>query len=122
MTREPFVCGSNGLVLKPDHGKEFKARATLSSGRYADLSPMGHWQQGGAGLLDALGDYKGATRADKADQASMDSADTYIPEIDQPLPRVGAAEPTGEMKFSQMPVANFAQNKVSSLSWMRCRQ
>lgn len=78
MVMSPFQWGANGQQLTPDQVERLRANATLSSRRGSDASPVGHWSQGLARLIDAYGGYKGNMRADGQETAGLASADAAV--------------------------------------------
>lgn len=70
----PFVWGPNGQPLTPDQVEALREATARAAERGSDTSPVGHWTQGLARLVDAWGGYKGNMRADKAEEEGMAAA------------------------------------------------
>lgn len=76
--QSPFVWGANGQQLTPDQVERLRVASALAARSGADTSPVGHWSQGLARLVDAWGGYRGNMRADAQEAAGLASADEAI--------------------------------------------
>jgi hypothetical protein len=74
----PFIWGQGGEALTPQQVEARRKLAEAARGRMGDTSPVGHWTQGAARVVDALGGVLNERRADRAETAGMSSADDYI--------------------------------------------
>lgn len=74
----PFVWGSSGEALTPAQVARKRELAELARERGIDTSPIGHWTQGAARVVDALGGVLSEKRADRAEAEGMASADDFI--------------------------------------------
>lgn len=74
----PFIWGRNGHKLTPDQVERQRKLVEAAQGRMGDTSPVGHWTQGAARVVDALSGVVREKRADKAEAAGMAGADDYI--------------------------------------------
>lgn len=78
MALAPFIWGEGGQALTPEQVARKRELAELAASRAGDTSPVGHWTQGAARVVDALGGVLNERRADKAETAGMASADDFI--------------------------------------------
>lgn len=74
----PFFWGKGGKKMTPEQVEQQRALAALAQNRAGDTSPVGHWTQGAARVVDALGAGLRQSRADKAETAGMAEADAYV--------------------------------------------
>lgn len=74
----PFIWGEGGQALTPEQVAAKRELAELAASRAGDTSPVGHWTQGAARVVDALGGVLNERRADKAETAGMSGADDFI--------------------------------------------
>ena len=78
MALAPFIWGEGGQALTPEQVARKRELAELAASRAGDTSPVGHWTQGAARVVDALGGVLNERRADKAETAGMSGADDFI--------------------------------------------
>lgn len=78
MAFEPFIWGQGGRKLTPDQVESQRKLIEAAQGRMGDTSPVGHWTQGAARVVDALGGVLRERRTNKAEAAGMDGADAYV--------------------------------------------
>lgn len=73
-----FVWGPNGEMLTPEEVDRMREMSALAAQRAGDTSPVGHWTQGMARLVDGFGAYRSGVRAAEAEKAGLASADEFI--------------------------------------------
>lgn len=78
--QSPFVWGQGGQALTPEQVARKRELAELARGRAGDTSPVGHWTQGAARVVDALGGVLNERRADRAEAEGLASADEFLSE------------------------------------------
>lgn len=78
MMQTPFIWGQKGQQLTPDQVERLRVVSALATRAGSDTSPVGHWTQGLARVVDALGAYRGNQRADAQEAAGLASADEAI--------------------------------------------
>lgn len=78
MAQSPFIWGAGGQQLTPDQVERLRQSAGASAARGVDTSPVGHWSQGLARLVDAFGGYRGNLRANEQEAAGLASADAIM--------------------------------------------
>lgn len=78
MALSPFIWGEGGQALTPEQVARKRELAELARSRAGDTSPVGHWTQGAARVVDALGGVLNERRADRAETAGMSGADDFI--------------------------------------------
>jgi hypothetical protein len=70
--QSPFVWGRGGKPMTPEEIERQRELAQTLQARGSDTSPVGHWTQGAARLVDALGGVMRERRAASAESANMD--------------------------------------------------
>lgn len=78
MATSPFVWGAGGQALSPDQVEQRRAMAQMALRSGSDTSPVQHWSQGLARIVDALGGYRGMQRADAAEAEGLASAQDWF--------------------------------------------
>lgn len=78
MVEAPFIWGKKGQKLTPEQVERLRQQAAAAGQRGADFSPVGHWTQGAARVVDALGGVLKDRRADKAEELGMAAADEWV--------------------------------------------
>lgn len=73
-----FIWGANGEQLTPEQVARKREMAAMAQGRAGDTSPVGHWTQGAARVVDALGGVMNDRRADRNEESGLASADEYV--------------------------------------------
>lgn len=68
MAQSPFVWGKGGAALTPAQVALLRESADAAAERGVDFSPVGHWSQGLARVVDAFGGYRGKMRAQKEEE------------------------------------------------------
>lgn len=68
----------NGKAMTPEEVDRARQLADAALGRAGDTSPVGHWTQGAARVIDTLGGVLKDKRASKAEKAGLAGADEYI--------------------------------------------
>ncbi|MDZ7906518.1 MAG: hypothetical protein U5N55_12660 [Cypionkella sp.] len=106
--REPFVWGQGGKAMTPDEVERQRQLVALAQGRMGDTSPVGHWTQGAARVVDALGGVLREKRTDRAEAAGLAGADAYV----QNNPVLSALIGGGGSGVSAMPAPMMAQQPV----------
>lgn len=71
---ESFIWGPNGQALTPDQVERLRERSESRLADAIDTSPVGHWTQGAARLVNALGGVMGERRANRAEQEGLEAA------------------------------------------------
>lgn len=84
---QPFVWGSGGAKLSPEQIARRREAEDVLLSKGIDASPVGHWTQGLARVLNAAG---GAYRRSQLDKAEADSAAFSSAEIAGALERYSA--------------------------------
>ena len=70
--KEPFVWGAGGKAKTPEQIARERQMAEAILARAGDTSPVEHWSQGAARVVDALGGVIRERRADRAESANME--------------------------------------------------
>lgn len=78
MSLQPFLWGRNGRALTPDQVEREREMAEIAKMRGASTAPVGHWTQGAARVVDALGGVLRDRRANAAEEAGLASADAAV--------------------------------------------
>ncbi len=68
----------NGKAMTPEEVERQRELANAALGRAGDTSPVGHWTQGAARVIDTLGGVLKDKRASKAEAAGLAGADAYV--------------------------------------------
>lgn len=75
---ENFIWGQGGKKMTPEQVEQQRRLVEAAQGRMGDTSPVGHWTQGAARVVDALGGVLRERRTDSAEEAGLASADDYV--------------------------------------------
>lgn len=78
MAQTPFLWSGDGQKLSPKEVERRRALSALAAQRGSDTSPVGHWSQGLARLVDAFGGYRGNVLANKAEKEGRAGAKSVI--------------------------------------------
>ena len=83
---QPFMWGAGGQIRSPEQLQQERELMEAALGRAGDMSPVGHWTQGAARVLDTVGGVMRQRRVNDADariaQFQNDNRD-----MDEPMNR-----------------------------------
>lgn len=83
--QNPFVWGANGQKMTPRQVSRLRDRSEASLESGIDASPVGHWSEGLARVMDAYGGTRGLQRADAMEAQGLQAADKAISPVVQAL-------------------------------------
>jgi len=100
MARSPFIWSGSGEKLTPKEVERRRAMSALAAARGSDTSPVGHWTQGAARLIDAFGGYRGNVLAGRAENEGQAGAKAIIDALmgGGGAPMQGAGAPMSAMQ------------------------